>query len=309
MLNELWSRILSLRIAVICGGPSLEHDISLAAGEACSEALRLLKYDVHLVLAEENLPECLSSIRPDVAFNALHGRWGEDGCVQGIFEWMKIPYTHSGVLASAMAMDKQRSKIAYHAAGVPTPESRLMSRADIGEAHAMAPPYIVKPHNEGSSLGGFFLIEEGDDPPVIPSNSRDVFMIEAFVPGRELTVAVLDGKAIAVSEFDIGKWYDFNSKYTLSDANRILPAKLPPDIYDRCLDLAERAHNGLGCRGISRTDIRWDESLGADGLFALETNTQPGLRPNSNAGQQAACIGMSFPDLCDFLVKDASLDR
>ena len=251
----------------------------------------------------------LQTLKPDVAFIALHGRWCEDGCVQGLLEWMRIPYTHSGVLASALAMDKQATKRVYAAAGVPSPESRLVHRDAIVSKHQMERPYIVKPHNEGSSLGGFYLVHEGDPPPRIEENEREFFMVEAFVPGRELTVTVLGDTALVVSEFAIGEWYDFASKYTLSEENRIMPADNPRDVYDRCLGLAEQCHSALSCRGLSRTDFRWDESRGLDGIFALETNTQPGLRPDSNAGQHAAYAGKSFTELCQFLLEDASLDR
>ncbi len=298
-----------MKVAVLSGGASLERDISLAAGRACTEALGSLGYNAYMLDAGVDLATVILKEKPDAVFNALHGRWGEDGCVQGLLEWMHIPYTHSGVLASALAMDKQRCKMAYATAGVPSPQSRLMSREDIMLEHALDRPYMVKPHNEGSSLGGFYLVEKDAPLPQITEADRDAFMVEAFIPGRELTASVLDGKALAVSEFDIGKWYDFNSKYTLSDANRILPARLPQEIYSRCMDLAERAHSAIGCRGISRTDFRWNEELGIDGIFALETNTQPGMRPNSNAGEQAAYVGMGFPQLCEFLLKDASLDR
>lgn len=298
-----------LKVAVLTGGASLERDISLKAGEACLDALTALGHSAHLIDVDRNLGTDLAKMSPDVAFNALHGRWGEDGCVQGLLELMRIPYTHSGVLASALAMDKHTSKLAYAQAGVPSPESLLLPVEQIRKAHQMPRPYIVKPHNEGSSLGGFYLVKADDPPPRITQTDREMFLVERFIPGRELTVTVLGETAIAVSEFDIGAWYDFTSKYTLSEANRILPADIPEDIYARCLDLAERCHKALGCRSLSRTDFRWGESRGQDGIFALETNTQPGLRPNSNAGQQIAHAGMSFSELCRFLLEDASLDR
>ncbi len=298
-----------MKVAVISGGMSLERDISIAAGDACALALQELGHDVHKLDAADNLPKALESVEPDIVFNALHGRWGEDGCVQGMLEWMRLPYTHSGVLASALAMDKQKTKAAYSDAGIPSPVSKMFPREQIMREHVLDRPYIVKPHNEGSSLGGYYLVDRDDSPADIKEQDRDTFMAEVFIPGRELTATVLGEKAIGVSEFDIGKWYDFDSKYTMSATNRILPANLPSDIYNRCLELAEKAHSVLGCRSISRTDFRWNEELGIDGIFALETNTQPGLRPNSNAGEQAAYAGYSFVELCEFLLSDASLDR
>ncbi|MEJ8560572.1 D-alanine--D-alanine ligase [Yoonia sp. GPGPB17] len=298
-----------MKVAVLSGGMSLERDISLAAGKSCTEALQSLGYDAYEVDAATDLTYVLAEQKPDAVFNALHGRWGEDGCLQGLLEWLRIPYTHSGVLASALAMDKQRCKLAYAAAGVPSPASIMVNRKDIMAEHVIPRPYIVKPHNEGSSLGGYYLVDVGDMPADISETDRGNFMVEEFIPGHELTATVLGDRVLGVSEFDIGKWYDFNSKYALSASNRILPARLPKDIYDRCCELAQLAHDVIGCRGISRTDFRWDESKGEDGIFALETNTQPGLRPNSNAGEQAAYAGISFPELCDILIKDASLDR
>lgn len=298
-----------MKVAVISGGMSLEREISLAAGDACALAVQELGHDVHKLDASDELPRALARVAPDVVFNALHGRWGEDGCVQGLLEWMRLPYTHSGVLASALAMDKQKTKAAYANASIPSPVSKMFSRDQIMREHVLERPYIVKPHNEGSSLGGYYLVDVDAPPAPITETDRDTFMAEVFIPGRELTATVLGDKAIGVSEFDIGKWYDFESKYTLSATNRILPADVPTEIYDRCLDLTERAHKVLGCRGISRTDFRWNEDLGIDGIFALETNTQPGLRPNSNAGEQAAHAGYSFVELCEFLLNDASLDR
>ena len=298
-----------MKVAVLAGGASLEREISLRAGHACAEALESLGHETVLVDAGPDLASDLRRIGPDVAFNALHGRWGEDGCVQGLLEWLRIPYTHSGVLASALAMEKDRTKLAYAAGGIPFPDWRLATPEEISAAHVMEPPYVVKPRNEGSSLGGFHLVLDGDDPPAIADDDRDVFLVERFIPGRELTVAVLSGRAIAVSEFEVGQWYDFDAKYAPEAPNRVLPAPIPDDIYRLCLDLSAKAHAAIGCRGLTRTDFRWDESRGADGLFAIETNTQPGLRPDSNAGQQLAHDGMGFEALCQHLLEDASLDR
>ncbi len=298
-----------MRVAVICGGSSLEREISAKAGNACAKALSELGHDVTSIDAGHDLAMKLLDCKPDAAFNALHGRWGEDGCVQGMLEWMKIPYTHSGVLASALAMNKQKTKLVYSSAGIPSPYSVLRRREEITGSHPVSPPYVVKPINEGSSLGGLYLVDIDNDPAQIPEGEREVFLVERYVPGRELTVTVLGDKALAVSEFKLSGLYDFDAKYKLHESNRILPAKLPKKIFSKLQRLAETAHRALGCRSISRTDFRWNEDLGCSGIFALETNTQPGLRPNSNAGEQAANAGISFPELCEFLLMDSSVDR
>lgn len=300
-----------MKIAVLTGGPSLEREIALAAGATCTEASLEEGFDAYQIDVGPNLGQVLENDRPDVAFVALHGRLVEDGCIQGLLEWMRIPYTHSGVLASALAMDKQASKSVLRAAGIPVAESVIAHRNKIMSTHVLEPPYVVKPHNEGSSLGGLYLVETTDcELPPLEDADRDMFMVERYAPGRELTAGVLGDRKLAVSEFKLeGKLYDYEAKYDALDSNRILPADLPRDVYDKCLELSKRSHDALGCRGLSRTDLRWDESRGLDGLVVLEVNTQPGLRPNSNAGQQAASIGMDFGALCRWIVEDASIDR
>ncbi|WP_118135748.1 D-alanine--D-alanine ligase [Oceanicella sp. SM1341] len=297
------------RIAVLMGGPSGEREVSLVSGRECAAALRSEGYEVVEIDAGESLVEDLRAAAPDVAFNALHGRWGEDGCVQGLLEWLRIPYTHSGVLASALAMDKLRSKDAYVAAGLPVAEAMLVPSGEISRAHPMPPPYVVKPYNEGSSLGIYFVSEGANAPAKIDGAMPERMMVEQYVPGRDLTVAVMDGRALAVTDIITEGWYDYSAKYTAGGSRHVVPAELPEEITAACLDYAERAHAAIGCRGVSRTDFRWDESRGLDGLVLLETNTQPGMTPTSLAPEQAAHKGISFGALTRWLVEDASCSR
>lgn len=291
------------------GGPSAEREVSLTSGRECAAALREAGYDVNEVDAGPDLAMRLSDLNPDVAFNALHGRWGEDGCVQGILEWMRIPYTHSGVLASALAMDKQRSKDVYKAAGLPVVESLICRKVEVGAHHMMAPPYVVKPNNEGSSVGVYLVNEAANSPPQLSEDMPEFVMVEAFAPGRELTTTVMGDKALTVTDILTDGWYDYDAKYKEGGSRHIVPADVPLEIFDACLDYALRAHEVLGCRGVSRTDFRWDEERGLEGLILLETNTQPGMTPTSLAPEQAAQLGMSFPEFCAWMVEDASCNR
>jgi D-alanine-D-alanine ligase len=259
--------------------------------------------------AGADLAERLRAIAPDVVFNALHGRWGEDGCVQGIFEWLHIPYTHSGVLASALAMDKQRSKDVYRRHGLPIVESILALKDDVRARHVMAPPYVVKPNSEGSSVGVYLVMDGANTPPQLDDAMPDEVMVEAFAKGRELTTTVLGDRALGVTEIITSGWYDYDAKYSVGGSRHEIPAQLPSEVTEACLDYALRAHAALGCRGMSRTDFRWDDTRGLDGLILLETNTQPGMTPTSLAPEQAAYDGMSFGALCRWLVEDASCCR
>jgi D-alanine-D-alanine ligase len=244
-----------------------------------------------------------------VVFNALHGRWGEDGCVQGILEWLRIPYTHSGVLASALAMDKERSKAAYRTAGLPVVDSVIAAKADVMAAHVMAPPYVVKPNNEGSSVGIYIVWEAANSPPQLSQDMPAEVMVETYAPGRELTVTVMGERALCVTDILTDGWYDYEAKYADGGSRHVLPAELPEEITQLCLDYAVRAHQVLGCRGVSRTDFRWDEARGAAGLVLLETNTQPGMTPTSLTPEQAEHCGLSFGAFCAWLVEDASCER
>lgn len=302
------------RIAVLLGGRSAEREVSLVTGRGCANALREEGFDVVEIDAQEDLPASLQSAKPDAVFNALHGRWGEDGCVQGLLELLRLPYTHSGVLASALAMHKQRAKDVFRAAGLPVADSIVVDRRKAGAAHLMNPPYVVKPVSEGSSVG-VFIVREGDNRPPAELGSEtwslsDEMMVEEFVPGRELTVAVMDGRALAVTEImtDLA-FYDYEAKYAAGGSRHVLPASVPEQIAQAAMRLAEQAHVALGCRGVSRTDIRYDDTKGKDRLVVLETNTQPGMTPTSLVPEQAQFAGMSYRSLCRWIVEDASCDR
>ncbi len=297
------------KVAVLMGGPSREREVSLSSGRECVAALRETGCEVVEVDAGPDLCARLSEIKPDVAFNALHGRYGEDGCVQGLLEWMGIPYTHSGILSSALAMDKERAKLAYQSVGLPVVDSIIASAADVRAAHVMAPPYVVKPNNEGSSVGIYLVHEDANGPPKLSPDMPDTVMVEAFVPGRELTTTVMGDRALGVTDILTDGWYDYDAKYVEGGSRHVVPAELPDEITAACLDYALRAHQVLGCRGVSRTDFRWDEARGLDGLILLETNTQPGMTPTSLAPEQAAHLGISFAELTRWMVEDASCNR
>jgi D-alanine-D-alanine ligase len=295
-------------VAVLMGGLSAEREVSLVSGRECAKALREAGYRVAEVDCGPDLPLRLSELRPDVCFNALHGRWGEDGCVQGLLEWLKIPYTHSGVLASALAMDKVKTKDVYRAAGLPVVESVLVRRDAVEAGHVLPAPYVVKPYNEGSSVG-VYIVREGSNAPRLAASMPDMVMVETYVPGRELTTTVMGDRALGVTDIITDGWYDYDAKYKPGGSRHECPAKLPAEIEAACLDFALRAHRALGCRGVSRTDYRWDEARGLAGLVLLETNTQPGMTPTSLAPEQAAMQGISFPAFCDWMVRDASCNR
>jgi D-alanine-D-alanine ligase len=297
------------RIAVLKGGRSAEREVSLVSGRECTAALRQEGYDVVEIDAREDLALALTAAAPDVAFNALHGRWGEDGCVQGLLEWLGLPYTHSGVLASALAMDKVRAKAVFASAGLPVAAGLTAARDAVAAAHPMDPPYVVKPINEGSSVGVYLVHEAANGPPQLGPDMPDTVMVEAFVPGRELTATVMGDRALAVTDILADGWYDYHAKYSPGGSRHVVPADLPRAITEACLDYALRAHDALGCRGVSRSDFRWDESRGLDGLVILEINTQPGMTPTSLAPEQAAHCGLSFGALVRWMVEDASCSR
>ncbi|MEO0999855.1 MAG: D-alanine--D-alanine ligase [Pseudomonadota bacterium] len=298
------------RVAVLKGGPSAEREVSLVSGRACAEALAAAGFAVTEIDAGADLPAALAAACPDVVFNALHGRWGEDGCVQGLLEWLGLPYTHSGVLASALAMDKARAKDVYARAGLPVAESLITTAEAAKAAHPMAPPYVVKPVNEGSSVGIYIVAEGANGPARLGPEMPETVMVERYVPGRELTVTVMGDRALAVTDIiSTTGWYDYEAKYAAGGSRHVVPAELPAEITAACLDYALRAHVALGCRGVSRTDLRWDEARGLAGLYLLETNTQPGMTPTSLAPEQAAHCGLSFEALVSWMVEDASCNR
>ena len=296
-------------VAVLMGGPSAEREVSLSSGRECAAALRGEGYRVEEIDAGRDLAGRLIALAPDVVFNALHGRWGEDGCVQGMLEWLRLPYTHSGVLASALAMDKTRTKEVYRAAGLPVVASRLACRDEVRARHVIAPPYVVKPNNEGSSVGVYIVHEAANAPPQLDDKMPEIVMVEAFAPGRELTTTVMGERPLGVTDIITEGWYDYHAKYAEGGSRHEIPADIPEDIRDACLDYALRAHVALGCRGVTRADFRWDDRRGIDGLIILEVNTQPGMTPTSLVPEQAAYSGISFGALCAWMVEDASCNR
>ncbi len=291
------------------GGPSAEREVSLSSGTACAAALRGEGYEVVEVDAGPDLCSVLADLKPDAILNCLHGRWGEDGCVQGLLEWVGIPYSHSGVLSSALAMDKQRSKAAFAAAGLPVVSSVMAPANEVRTRHVMKPPYVVKPNNEGSSVGIYLVHDWANGPPQLSKDMPAQVMVETYAPGRELTTTVMGDRALTVTDILTEGWYDYDAKYKPGGSRHVVPADVPSEIFDLCMDYALRAHEALGCRGVSRTDFRWDEARGTDGLILLETNTQPGMTETSLTPEQAQACGMSFGQLCAWMVEDASCDR
>jgi D-alanine-D-alanine ligase len=309
------------RIAVLLGGRSAEREVSLSSGKGVVAALQSEGFDAIGVdpgTGTDNLWSKLETAKPDAVFNALHGRFGEDGTVQGLLELMRLPYTHSGVLSSALSMHKERTKDVYRAAGLPVVKSILADRRVAAAQHLMEPPYVVKPVNEGSSVG-VFIIRKGDNRPPAALGSdtwnlSDEMMVEEFVPGRELTVAVMGDKALGVTEITTDlEFYDYEAKYAAGGSKHTLPAQVPAKVSEEAMALSVKAHQALGCRGVTRTDFRYDDTDVSKGakprLILLETNTQPGMTPTSLVPEQAAHIGMSYAKLCRWIVEDASCDR
>ncbi len=299
-------------VAVLLGGLSSEREVSLVTGAACADALERVGAKVSRIDAGRDLAQVLTRLKPDVCFNALHGAWGEDGCVQGVLETLQIPYTHSGVLASALAMDKAKAKAVMAAAGVPVPGGGLYNRFEAAKNHVMAPPYVVKPNAEGSSVGVFMVFEGANGPPqelIAPSwTFGEEVMIEPYVAGKELAVAVMGDRALAVTEIvPRTGFYDYEAKYGEGGSSHVLPAPIPEAAYERALRMAEAAHAALGCRGLTRSDFRYDGIN--DLLVLLEVNTQPGMTPTSLAPEQAAHLGMGFDRLVQWIVEDASWPR
>lgn len=298
-------------IAVLLGGLSAEREVSLVSGKAVTKALNELGYKVTVIDAKDDIAEQLTKAKPDAVFNALHGRWGEDGCVQGLLELLKIPYTHSGVLASALAMDKHMAKKIFAANGLYVADGQLVHKNDVIGKDIMPRPYVIKPFNEGSSVGvklvfekdNFFFTQE-------TWTYGEYVMVEKYVPGREITVAVLDGIALGVTEIRTkAGFYDYDNKYTEGGSTHTCPAQLAPDKYKEVMEMAVTAHVALGCRGLSRSDFRYDDTNGTDGKFyILELNSQPGMTPLSLSPEIANYAGIGFNELVDRLVKGARLD-
>ena len=295
-------------IAVLMGGLSPEREISLVSGKACAEALDRLGAKVAIIDAGRDVGDQVARAKPDVVFNALHGEWGEDGCVQGVLETVGVRYTHSGVLASALAMDKQKAKAVLAAAGVTVPGGGLFDRFEAARKHVIPPPYVVKPNAQGSSVGVFLVFEGANSPPQELAQPTWTFgeqvLIEPYIPGKELAVAVLGDKALAVTEIvPRTGFYDYEAKYGEGGSSHVVPAPLAPEIYDKALRQAELAHAALGCRGLTRSDFRYDPLN--QNLVLLEVNTQPGMTPTSLAPEQAAHVGLSFDDLVLWIVEEA----
>ncbi|MFN4168099.1 MAG: D-alanine--D-alanine ligase [Pannonibacter phragmitetus] len=303
-------------VAVLMGGWAHERPVSLSSGNACADALEARGFRVSRVDVDRSIAARLAELKPDVAFNALHGPFGEDGCIQGLLEILNIPYTHSGVMASALAMNKVKAKAVMAAHGVPVTEHLVLNRRDVGHEHPMRPPYVIKPINEGSSFGVLIVKEDQPHPPQELTRDDwpypDTMMCETYIPGRELTCAVMGDEVLGVIDI-VPKghgFYDFDAKYAEGGSVHILPAKLSPFIYQEVQKLTLTAHRALGCRGVSRADFRFDERPDGSGtLICLEVNTQPGMTPTSLVPELAAYAGRDFGDLVTWMVEDASCSR
>jgi D-alanine-D-alanine ligase len=302
-------------VAVLMGGWSAEREVSLRSGKACAEALERKGYRVTKIDVGRDIATVLQTLRPDAALNVLHGRPGEDGTLQGILEIVGIPYSHSGVTASAMAMQKDLAKIVFRANGIPTPGGMVVSRGAAAKAHVLERPYVLKPVNEGSSVGVFIVTKAHEHPPQELTRADwefgDMVLAEPFIPGKELTCAVMGEEALGVIEIvPTARFYDYEAKYAPGGSTHLLPAPISPFVYQEVRRLAVAAHRALGCRGVSRADFRWDDTAeGTGGLVCLEVNTQPGMTETSLVPELAAHAGISFAELVQWMVEDASLNR
>jgi D-alanine-D-alanine ligase len=295
------------------GGWSAEREVSLRSGKACADALARVGYRVTTVDTDRDVATVLSGLKPDVALNVLHGRPGEDGTLQGVLEILGIPYSHSGVLASALAMQKDYAKAHFRAAGIPVAEDMVVSRIEAAKTHLMAPPYVIKPIAEGSSVGVFIVTEQHPHPPQELYRDDWAFgetvMIERYIPGKELTCAVLGDRALDVIEIvPTTQFYDYEAKYAAGGSQHVLPAQILPNVYQEVRRLALAAHGALGCRGVSRADFRYDDR-GTGNLVCLEINTQPGMTETSLVPELAAYAGITFDELVRWMVEDASINR
>ena len=304
----------SIHVAVLMGGWSAEREVSLSSGKGCADALEAEGFRVSRIDVDRSLARTLADLKPDVCFNALHGRWGEDGCVQGVLEVLGIPYTHSGVLASSLAMNKEQTKRVVGKLGVPVAEGRIVTPQQALADHIMAPPYVAKPIAEGSSVGVVIVKEGANRPPEaigrIPLTRDNELMIERFVPGRELTCGVIGDRVTGIIDIVAAghlEFYDYEAKYAPGGSKHILPAQIPAVVAERVQRYTLAAHRALGCRGVSRCDFRWDEAK--DDLVFLELNTQPGMTPTSLIPELAAHAGMTYGQLVAWLVADATVDR
>ncbi len=303
---------MSKRVAVLKGGWSVEREVSLVSGAECAAALRRSGYAVTEIDAGRDIARVLDQTRPEVCFNALHGSGGEDGRIAGLLDIMGIPYTHSGVLASALAMDKTRAKQILACRGIRFPEGRLVRRDELAAGDVMERPYVVKPNHEGSSVGVHIVMPGDNVSPFETGEWRfgDQALIERYVPGRELTIAVMGDRPLAVTELKPKQgFYDYQAKYTEGRTAHLLPASLPEADYQEALDWSQLAHRTLGCRGVSRADFRYDDTgAGPARLYMLEINTQPGMTPLSLVPEQARHVGISFDELVLWMVENAACD-
>ena len=303
-------------VAVLMGGWSSERPVSLKSGEGCAGALERAGYRVTRVDVGRDIAEVLTKLKPDVAFNALHGPFGEDGCIQGLLEILGIPYTHSGVAASALAMDKEKAKAVMKAAGIPVAAHKVLHRLEAAKAHALPPPYVAKPVAEGSSFGVLIVKEGAEHPPQELFRDDwpygDTVMVERYIPGRELTCAVVGNVALGVTEvMPKGHgFYDYEAKYAPGGSQHVLPAEISPFVYQEVQKLSLKAHRALGCKGVTRADFRFDEQPSGRGeLICLEVNTQPGMTETSLVPELAAHAGHSFEELTSWIVENASCGR
>ena len=302
-------------VAVLMGGWSAEREVSLRSGKACADALERQGFRVTRVDVDRDVGNVLKALKPDVALNLLHGRPGEDGAIQGLLEILAIPYTHSGVLASALAMQKDRAKVVLRDAGVPVPPGVVVNRLEAARAHMLERPYVIKPVAEGSSVGVFIVTEQHAHPPQELNrpdwNYGEEVLVERFIPGKELTCAIMGDKALDVIEIvPTVRFYDYEAKYAPGGSKHLLPAPIKPNVYQEARRLAVLAHRALGCRGVSRADFRYDERAeGTQGLVCLEVNTQPGMTETSLVPELAKHAGISFEELVRWMVEDASLNR
>ncbi|PZR89857.1 MAG: D-alanine--D-alanine ligase [Stutzerimonas stutzeri] len=304
---------MSKHVAVLMGGWSVEREVSLSSGAACARALEGVGYRVTRVEVGRDVAQVLAKLQPDVAFNALHGRYGEDGTIQGVLEILGIPYTHSGVLASSLAIRKDKAKMVVAAAGVPVAKGVTVSRFEAAKRHVLPPPYVIKPIDEGSSVGVVIVKKGREHPPQEIARPDwpcgETMLAETFIAGRELTCAVMDGKSLGVTEIRAatGEFYDYDAKYAKGGSIHICPAQILPNLYRQIEECALTAHQAIGCRGVSRSDFRYDDE--SDTLVWLEVNTQPGMTETSLVPELAAHAGMNFGELVKWIVEDASLNR
>jgi len=307
---------MSRKVAVLMGGWSSEREVSLSSGANCTKALRALGHEVVAIDVNRNLAALLHTLdeaKPDIVFNALHGRYGEDGCIQGVLDILELPYTHSGLLASALAMNKPMAKRLFEAAGLRCPDGRVVSREELSAGDPFPRPYVVKPINEGSSVG-VQIVEGGDNEAPFEGGEwpyGERVLVEEYIPGREITVSAMEDRALGVTELRAREgFYDYEAKYTEGKTEHLIPAPVPDSIADEARKVAVKAHTVLGCRGVSRADFRYDDTGPGDGLlYLLEVNTQPGMTPLSLVPEQAAHAGYGFEELVGWILEQATCDR